>query len=34
MGRLNSEWDSVRDQWRGAVPQLTAADNWEKFFGA
>ena len=34
MGRLNSEWDSIRDQWRGAVPQLTAADNWEKFFGA
>jgi galactofuranosylgalactofuranosylrhamnosyl-N-acetylglucosaminyl-diphospho-decaprenol beta-1,5/1,6-galactofuranosyltransferase len=32
MRRLNSEWDSVRDQWRAAVPELTSADNWEKFF--
>ena len=32
MRRLNSEWDSVRDRWRAAVPTLTDADNWEKFF--
>ncbi len=32
MRRVDSEWDDIREQWRGAVPTLTSEENWEKFF--
>lgn len=34
MRRLGSEWDSLRDTWRAAVPELTSPRNWEGHFGA
>lgn len=34
MRRLGSEWDSVRDSWRAAVPRLTSPEAWSRHFEA
>lgn len=32
MRELSSKWDSVAEQWRAAVPELTSPEHWSQFF--
>ena len=33
MGRLDSEWGSMVEQWRAAKPQMTSVDFWRSYLG-